>query len=348
MGPCQSDGSGRARSESQLARVLRQGAMRSNSNADDRQGSQETQDRLDSPLNHRMEPSPSRLSFPSLNQKTPARSYFQHSLQDSHHGKRHCNLLLINIGLQTSVPINTGQIASQGVREDTAELASLALSDIASSRSDRSPARHHLSSISHQKSDTYLGSYPERDDPNHPEIDDSPRPHAIEEVSEPSSRKSSQSTQYLRCQSALTELIKSSPPTEGGSQDTSDEEMITMGGIYPVTVREGIISQPGEHNTLLAKQTAYGTIKDIENQKTNDETQGSKSTLIVQRIKDRVARLVRIVTNPKPWSRKDIWKNGVRHSASLIPSVMLGLLLNVLDALSYGQTYFVELFKRHN
>ena len=43
------------------------------------------EDRANGFFRHRNESSPSRLSFSSsLNQKTPARSYFQHSFQDSH------------------------------------------------------------------------------------------------------------------------------------------------------------------------------------------------------------------------------------------------------------------------
>ena len=48
--------------------------------------------------------------------------------------------------------------------------------------------------------------------------------------------------------------------------------------------------------------------------------------------------LISIVTNPKSWDRKIFWQQGVVQPVSYLPAVVLGLLLNVLDALSYGQS----------
>jgi SulP family sulfate permease len=44
--------------------------------------------------------------------------------------------------------------------------------------------------------------------------------------------------------------------------------------------------------------------------------------------------------NPKTWNRQSIWKQCVVHPASFLPAVLLGLLLNILDALSYGMILF--------
>lgn len=69
----QSSSSGRNRNRS-LARTMPSAA--------DNGGTEE--DRANGFLRHRSESSSSRMSFSSsLNQKTPARSYFQHSFQDS-------------------------------------------------------------------------------------------------------------------------------------------------------------------------------------------------------------------------------------------------------------------------
>lgn len=43
------------------------------------------------------------------------------------------------------------------------------------------------------------------------------------------------------------------------------------------------------------------------------------------------------LTNPKAWSAKAIWQQGIKEPLSLLPCVFLGVLLNVLDALSYGK-----------
>jgi len=237
--------------------------------------------------------------------------------------------------------------ASQGVREDTAELASLALSDIASSRSENSPARHPMASLHHRKSDSYIGGHAEQDDLIRRESGASPRPDVIEEVSEPSSPHSSRPSQHSRCQSALTELIKKSPATEEGSEDTYEEDMIATAGIHPITVREGIISQPGERTSLLAKHTAYGSTKDIESQKTFNELQINKKHFAIQQFKDCFSGFLRVVTNPKSWNKQDIWKHGIQQPVGLIPSVILGLLLNVLDALSYGRLENADLWRRN-
>ena len=59
--------------------------MPSSANVSDHEGTEEVEDRANGFFRQRNESSPSRTSFSSsLNQKTPARSYFQHSFQDSH------------------------------------------------------------------------------------------------------------------------------------------------------------------------------------------------------------------------------------------------------------------------
>jgi SulP family sulfate permease len=39
----------------------------------------------------------------------------------------------------------------------------------------------------------------------------------------------------------------------------------------------------------------------------------------------------------KAWNRRDIWQHGVVEPVGYLPAVLLGLLLNVLDGLSYGE-----------
>lgn len=81
----QSGSSGRNRSGSHLARILGQEHMHSSADVRDHEGTEEIENHANGLFRQRNESSPSRTSFSSsLNQKTPARSYFQHSLQDSH------------------------------------------------------------------------------------------------------------------------------------------------------------------------------------------------------------------------------------------------------------------------
>lgn len=54
------------------------------------------------------------------------------------------------------------------------------------------------------------------------------------------------------------------------------------------------------------------------------------------------------VVNPKAWNRKTIWENVVMDPLRCLPAVIVGLLLNILDALSYGEftALIVLLFTR--
>ena len=76
---------GRKISASKLARLRGQEPMPSSADMSDHEGTEEAEIHANNLLRQRNESSPSRTSFSSsLNQKTPARSYFQHSFQDSH------------------------------------------------------------------------------------------------------------------------------------------------------------------------------------------------------------------------------------------------------------------------
>jgi SulP family sulfate permease len=52
---------------------------------------------------------------------------------------------------------------------------------------------------------------------------------------------------------------------------------------------------------------------------------------------ERVARILPIIGNPKRWNRHALWENVVVAPVACLPAVVVGLLLNILDALSYGQ-----------
>jgi len=221
------------------------------------------------------------------------------------------------------------------VREDTAELASWALSDIASNRSD-SPSRHHKSSIPRRRSEPHLGGQLV-EDLSRQDSNGSSRPVVIEEVSEPSSASSSHKSGP---QSALTEMLKNSSPTEVESNDTDVDEEIATYGVSPVSIGNGIISQPSERTPLLRKRTAYGLVKDIENQETYTELPTNRLSIALRQCRAHTDRVVRVVTNPKSWNTHDVWNYGIRQPGSYIPPVLLGLLLNILDALSYGMILF--------
>lgn len=233
-------------------------------------------------------------------------------------------------------PVDISRSASQGVREDTAELASRALSELASGRSEHSPTLHHTSPTARRRSDTYFGGYSEHADLTYRKSNESSRPDPIEELSELSIPHSSHCSQQSHCQSALTEMIKNFSLIEENGRDTDEEELRGTAAIHPVTVHEGIISQPSERTVLLAKRTAYNSIKDIESQETYKEVQTSRRSIAFQQIMECISGAARVARSPKSWDRHDVWEYGIHQPANLLPPVILGLLLNILDALSYG------------
>lgn len=125
--------------------------------------------------------------------------------------------------------------------------------------------------------------------------------------------------------------------------DTDDDESLGTAGIQPVTVRGGIISQPSERTALLVNRTAYGAIKDIESQKTSQKEHMSKRSVMLQQAKQRLSGVARFAMSPKAWNWHDTWEYGIRQPTGLLPPVILGLLLNILDALSYGNVENLDL-----
>lgn len=143
--------------------------------------------------------------------------------------------------------------------------------------------------------------------------------------------------------SALARLIERSS-SSSGSDRTSRRGASTVAPAVKVSDSETTEQEnpATETTSLLANAPkskydgSYGSAPDIENQSfQNKRKRGGFSTA-----GSGVARRFRVLSNPKCWDRRVIWKEGVVYPVSLIPSVFLGLLLNVLDALSYGMILF--------
>ncbi|KAL8771192.1 MAG: hypothetical protein Q9209_003363 [Squamulea sp. 1 TL-2023] len=269
------------------------------------------------------------LASSSSQQKTPARSYYHRSIHGS-------------LG-----SIDISQDTSKEVREDTAELASWALSDKSSFAHGHSPREtlHSPTSLSNNdaRSDAQNPS-------DHCRSEDAPYPDVIPEISEPVSPSSLPSSHKSPGVSALSEMFKSTPQTRVENLSTEDDEgSIDGSGTDAVTVQDGIISQPTEQTALLLRKQAQGSkaknkhsyLGDLESQR------NSQATNTPGRFRDflkataghgRMA--LSKFLHPKSWEIKVIWDQGLKKPASYIPPVILGLLLNILDALSYGMILF--------
>lgn len=159
-------------------------------------------------------------------------------------------------------------------------------------------------------------------------------------VGEPSLASGSAPVDPASASSALTEMIRhpSPDPAEGYAKPVVTEEA----PIPPLpTIPDEPEPRDSERTSLLSETRRksphhYGAIEDVESQ---GEATARSLNLFTKRVST-LAKGPRILSNPKSWDRRAIWQEGVVYPVSLIPAVLLGLLLNILDALSYGMILF--------
>lgn len=139
--------------------------------------------------------------------------------------------------------------------------------------------------------------------------------------------------------------MQNSPPDEHYATPSTEEGSITTPDPQFVTVRGGIISQPTERTTLLLKQAAlrsdaspaYGSVQDLESLKATHQGTVSGAYPSIRRLWTGPIASAKAITDPRILRRPDVWANGARQSLSYLQSVVIGLLLNILDAVSYGR-----------
>lgn len=203
-----------------------------------------------------------------------------------------------------------------------------------------SPPRPHFNNDSYFPNYLEEGSHARRDPP------DSVRPEVIPETSEPESPDITSPFRRSPPISALAEMMRNISPVEeeNGTEDGS-EDFSEHGGIKAVTVSQGIISQPNEQTSLILQRTLsgrsrwsnYASFPDLESQKAPKKTLASRIQAAISHARDNSSVVINKVANPQLWNKKAIWTYGVYQPVSYIPPVILGLLLNILDALSYGE-----------
>ncbi|KAI9775644.1 MAG: hypothetical protein M1839_000969 [Geoglossum umbratile] len=305
---------GGRRSRSQGSRLSHQHQLHFGDDADDATEGHRTP--LDESVHGSQRiPSPSAGAMASGGQKQPPRSYFQLSYYGS------------------PGATDAAQYASQGVREQTAELATFALSEVGSS--EGSPQRHET--LPQPYGTTGLGS-------ESSEV--SNLQEVIREESEPSSPASLPGKS--RGTSTLTALLRNSPPNgdaENSGKDSGVE--IHRGRAFPVTRDRRSSPPPDERTVLLRKGPAVQTTQarltnshDLESQKSLPNALRARVYKFMTWPKGSDLAVVRKSVNPKSWDKRAIWQKGFVEPVGYVPSVILGLLLNILDALSYGMILF--------
>lgn len=161
----------------------------------------------------------------------------------------------------------------------------------------------------------------------------------INEVSEPSTPDGVAS--IARGKSYLTHLFRNSPPETEPEERCSSNEQTNIGNISNDLLRLN------EQSSLLPKahpevgqRRGYDAIPqddgDIESQ--HDLRPMPRITIkkAITWPKEKGLNAVKNAFYSKPWNKKDIWEKGIVQTASYLPAVFLGLLLNILDGLSYG------------
>ncbi|KAI1481675.1 sulfate transporter family protein [Daldinia eschscholtzii] len=260
-------------------------------------------------------------SLNSHNYREPTRSFVPGSLRDH------------------LPPVDSASYA-RSVREDTAELASYVLSDKKDRRS--TSFLNRISSTS---------SHPSRDQPviqdESPSTGDlqASSTDTIDEVSEPSSPASGADDPMNSGPSALTSMFKRSPPQSLHDLDAGDNSMSQNGQHLPsIDVLQAEHDDGLSETTPLLRRVSHipepedsVTDVDIESQKPKTAQWGPLSTGHGFRNK---VRTIKGMMNPKTWDKRVIWQRTVVDPIHCLPAVIVGLLLNILDALSYGMILF--------
>ncbi|KAI0203877.1 sulfate transporter family-domain-containing protein [Astrocystis sublimbata] len=261
-------------------------------------------------------------SIGSQSHREPTRSFIPGSVQD--------HLL----------PVDSAGFA-RSVREDTAELASYILANkeekrSASFLSQRPSASPHLS-FDNAGNDENQYSQADR----------------IEEVSEPPSPEGEPDAIEEAGPSMLTNMFRRSPPEElppsvaidGSALDArlrNSRSTSTMSlNTETVEPNTGTSEAVSETTPLIGAQSyrsqSPADLEDLESQKPQ------KPSGILPSMRESAREKVRglgAAMNPKAWDKKRIWNAAVIGPLHCLPAVIVGLLLNVLDALSYGMILF--------
>jgi SulP family sulfate permease len=157
----------------------------------------------------------------------------------------------------------------------------------------------------------------------------------------------------------LADLLRRSPPSrsppdheeEGNDKSSQGGEEHQPGfdqGRLIIT-STGVKMDATERTPLLGKDVPFETHhpdwirgqRDLEGQEIRRKVSWPKLRNVILWPKEKGYDIARVVANPKAWDRKAIWENAVVAPVTCLPAVVLGLLLNILDALSYGM-YFLQ------
>jgi sulfate permease, SulP family len=169
--------------------------------------------------------------------------------------------------------------------------------------------------------------------------------------------------------SALSRLLARTGHADNGHEDEAidDDELEVDHHSRPATQRwkkrpsrtgDGQFDEASERTPLLRtisnrsqpvdspEYTDTEDVEDVENQKPRVALwRQARLARLRNRAQDGVKVMAKTL-DPKSWDRKVIWRQAVLEPLSCLPAVILGLLLNILDALSYGKISLIQILPR--
>ena len=243
----------------------------------------------------------------------------------------------------TSFLPDPAEYSSHGVRDHTVELASKALK-----QSSPNPQSSHPTQISpgQQEFDETPSQYFSEGLRASPDVRWSPepfRPEAIQESSEPASLETK--VNFPDQDPSLASMVNSQSGNQGRRKSQISNREHVDEGLSQPGASDGEQNDVGERTPLLTEQHSNGysqsnltkTDSDLEGQHDQPSRKQNQFQKSLQVFRHRSAAVVSAVCNPSKWNKKAIWQRGIKRPFTLLPCVFLGVLLNVLDALSYGE-----------
>lgn len=295
---------------------------------------------------------PARLLSSSTGQREPIRSFI-HGPNRDHLGKLPSlsPIHLSQANQSIPAPADSAEYA-RSVRQDTAELATYLLSDKTSPQSAAFLSRRRSQApVPHPLPDNLLAD----DEDDDAENSILPGSDTIQEVSEPPSPSGEEEEVDMRNEgpSILTSLLRRSPPqsrqeesperhaslepkrsrsTEGGGDDDEEDG---EGTVDPTENTPLLITTSRRSYQSNGRNSSTGDIEGQKPQPRKDWFHGAKK--LGYSVEHKLVHAAKAATSPDVWNRKTLFRNVIVAPVACLPAVVVGLLLNVLDALSYGE-----------
>jgi SulP family sulfate permease len=164
-------------------------------------------------------------------------------------------------------------------------------------------------------------------------------------------RRSPPDTSYFYTQKEGPALEEDGVPgEEGDDEGRTAPTRVSVTEPRPLLARRVTAEDASEASPLLAagSREAHGggygiggesgSDADLESQKQLARGQWLARTADTLRLaRGRVASILPVIGNPKRWDRRALWDNVVVAPVACLPAVVVCLLQNILDALSYGE-----------